>query len=343
MRIGIVVEGFNEGERLTRCLSSLRACGLSVVYVDSGSTDGSVEYAASQGCHLVSLDVSQIPFNCSRARNAGFLKLLDIDPSIDIVQFVDADCEVSAEWLGVVTCQFTQDRQLGVLCGRLTERERNSSIYSRLCDMEWDGPLGEVPTCGGIAAMRADIFERLGGFREDLGGDEEIELCTRFRGEGFHTVRVADHMATHDAGMVRFSQWWRRAVKHGSVYAQAVAQGRSDSYKRRQLARAVVWGGILPAGAVLGTAIAVIWPAALVLPSAAMMIYAALAWRASAYRRRRGSSVADSWLYGAFCVVGNVAHFTGCCRYLGHRNVILSATAAPGATRHIQVHQSAEA
>jgi hypothetical protein len=41
--IGIVVIGRNEGDRLTRCLQSLQMENLPVIYVDSGSTDGSQE------------------------------------------------------------------------------------------------------------------------------------------------------------------------------------------------------------------------------------------------------------------------------------------------------------
>ena len=40
---GVVVIGRNEGERLRRCLSSVRNATCAIVYVDSGSTDGSVE------------------------------------------------------------------------------------------------------------------------------------------------------------------------------------------------------------------------------------------------------------------------------------------------------------
>ena len=45
--VGAVVIGRNEGERLKRCLMSLSAAG-AVVYVDSGSTDGSAQWAVEQ-------------------------------------------------------------------------------------------------------------------------------------------------------------------------------------------------------------------------------------------------------------------------------------------------------
>ena len=47
-RVGAVVIGRNEGERLKECIKSLSAFD-EVVYVDSGSTDGSVQWALENG------------------------------------------------------------------------------------------------------------------------------------------------------------------------------------------------------------------------------------------------------------------------------------------------------
>ena len=74
--IGAVVIGRNEGERLVRCLASLAGATGHVVYVDSGSTDGSVAAAQAAGAEVVTLDPDR-PFTAARARNAGFARLMD--------------------------------------------------------------------------------------------------------------------------------------------------------------------------------------------------------------------------------------------------------------------------
>jgi glycosyltransferase involved in cell wall biosynthesis len=66
---GAVVIGRNEGDRLERCLRSLPAS--IVIYVDSGSTDRSAQWARKHGVHVVELDMS-LPFTAARARNCGF-------------------------------------------------------------------------------------------------------------------------------------------------------------------------------------------------------------------------------------------------------------------------------
>ena len=55
--VGVVVIGRNEGDRLIRCcLQSVKT--LDIVYVDSGSTDRSVEAAADIGACVVSMDLT---------------------------------------------------------------------------------------------------------------------------------------------------------------------------------------------------------------------------------------------------------------------------------------------
>jgi glycosyltransferase involved in cell wall biosynthesis len=98
VRVGVVVIGRNEGERLKKCLDSVVGADGPVVYVDSGSTDGSVEMARARGVETLPLD-SRAPFTAARARNEGFRRLRELAQDLAYVQFVDGDCEVVAHWL----------------------------------------------------------------------------------------------------------------------------------------------------------------------------------------------------------------------------------------------------
>src|ERR1700684_2154953 len=95
-KFGAVAIGRNEGEKLQRCLQSLTAANC-VVYVDSGSSDRSVQYARDLGLEVVGLDMS-LPFPAARARNAGFRRLRERAPDIRYVQYVDGDCEIRPDW-----------------------------------------------------------------------------------------------------------------------------------------------------------------------------------------------------------------------------------------------------
>jgi glycosyltransferase involved in cell wall biosynthesis len=58
-RVAAVVIGRNEGLRLQMCLESVLAEVTAIVYVDSGSQDGSLATAQAAGAAVVELDMSQ--------------------------------------------------------------------------------------------------------------------------------------------------------------------------------------------------------------------------------------------------------------------------------------------
>src|SRR5438105_618997 len=125
--MGVVAIGRNEGDRLRRCLESVTRQAQAVVYVDSGSTDGSVALARSRGVEVVELDMS-IPFSAARARNAGLERLVQRYPEVRFVQFVDGDCEVLDGWPGRARQELETRPEVAVVCGRRRERFRELSV-----------------------------------------------------------------------------------------------------------------------------------------------------------------------------------------------------------------------
>jgi GT2 family glycosyltransferase len=247
VRYGAVVIGRNEGDRLKRCLLSLSDAAL-VVYVDSGSTDGSAQWARDQGADVVEFDLSA-PFTAARARNSGYRRQCAIKPELEFIQFVDGDCELASGWPEAAISFLDKHEQVGAVFGRLRERYPERSIYNRLCDMEWNVPLGESRACGGIALMRTKSLQSVGGFREELIAGEEPELCVRLRAKGWRIWHINHDMASHDAGMTHFRQWWRRRVRAGFAFAQG-AHLHGASPERHwvwESRRALIWGIGLPA------------------------------------------------------------------------------------------------
>ena len=182
-QVGLVAIGRNEGQRLRQCLVSATDKVARVVYVDSGSTDGSLELARSLGADTVELDLS-IPFTAARARNEGFARLLELAPDIEFVQFVDGDCEVVDGWIDRAYNELAAKPEVAAVCGRRRERYPEASIYNQLCDIEWDTPVGETKACGGDSMMRASAFQQVEGFNPALIAGEEPEMCVRLRQKG---------------------------------------------------------------------------------------------------------------------------------------------------------------
>ena len=132
--LGAVVIGRNEGARLVACLESLSSGVRPLVYVDSGSTDGSVAAATAAGAVVVALE-TKIPFTAARARNAGLARLM-AEGAPDFVQFVDGDCRVQPGWLPVAQAFLAAHPDVAVVCGRRRERHPEASVWNRLCDAE---------------------------------------------------------------------------------------------------------------------------------------------------------------------------------------------------------------
>lgn len=247
--LGAVIIGRNEGERLRMCLASVCEQIPHVVYVDSGSSDGSVGLARDYGADVVELDMTQ-PFTAARARNAGFNRLLALQPQLRWVQFIDGDCELNADWPTKAVEFLAANPDCAVVCGRRRERYPEASIYNQLCDIEWDTPIGEAKACGGDAVMRVAALQAVSGYRDDLIAGEEPELCFRLRAQGWRVWRLDAEMTLHDAAMTRFGQWWRRAKRSGFAYANAVwLHGDSpERFGLSQTLRIWVWAAILPLG-----------------------------------------------------------------------------------------------
>ncbi|MCA0995291.1 glycosyltransferase [Alloyangia pacifica] len=213
--VDVVLIGRNEGARLVAALGSVQGQARQLVYVDSGSTDGSVEAAREAGARIVQLDLST-PFTAARARNAGYAAL--DDPQL--VQFIDGDCALVPGYLQAARAHLQANPQIGMVTGWRSEIHRDASLYNQLCDVEWRRPAGEILACGGDMMVRAEAFSEVGGFDPTVIAAEDDEFCTRLRKAGWTLERIPHEMTRHDAAMTRFSQWWRRAVRTGHGFAQ---------------------------------------------------------------------------------------------------------------------------
>jgi GT2 family glycosyltransferase len=286
----------------TKCLASVKAVTGKIVYVDSGSTDGSITAAKQIGASVVMLDLSQ-PFTAARARNEGVAALKALWSSIPFVQFVDGDCNLAPDWIDKA-CAFIEQRQdVAVVCGRRRERYQAASVYNRLFDIEWDTPIEEASACGGDALVRVAAFDAVGGFRAELIAGEEPELCVRLRESGWKIWRLDAEMTQHDAAMSRFGQWWVRSVRSGYGFAEVARLHRTSPFRiwARAIPSSIFWGGLLPVAIIVR---GLIHP---LLLCAALIYPLKVCWIAI----RRGVSSPDVWTYAGLIVLAKSAHTQG--------------------------------
>ena len=304
--IGAVVIGRNEGQRLVNCLDSMQGEAAQLVYVDSGSTDGSVEAAREAGAEVVILDDSE-PFSAARARNAGFSALATSPNPPDYVQFVDGDCTLEPGWLTHAARALDETPDIGIITGWRSEISPMASVYNQMCEFEWHRPAGDITACGGDMMVRRTVFEALGGFNAKVIAAEDDEFCVRVRKFGSRVHRLPIPMTHHDAAMTRFSQWWQRAIRSGHGFAQVGDLHPQHFVKERR--RVWLYGAALP---FLGLVGAVLFPWLL---AGVLLVYFASYARTVQGLRKDGLDLTSALHHGLLLFLSKFPNLIGAVRY----------------------------
>jgi len=302
-----VVIGRNEGQRLGLSLQSV--AGLPTVYVDSGSTDGSPDLAAKIGVPVLELDPKR-PFSAARGRNEGTDQVLKHWPEADYIMFLDGDCVLDPAFPPAAVRTFEENKDCAIVTGHLTERRPDASVYNRLCAIEWRSPAGRLENMnalGGIMMINVKAFRSVNGFNENAIAGEEPDLGVRLKLAGYSIIKIDQPMATHDADMMSFRQWWTRAVRGGHALAHRYSHHGGTEFKdgRRELISALFWGLTLPLVVI-----------ALLAPTHGLSLlllgaYPLFGWRIYRYYRRAGLDASDARLVSRFILYGKFAHVVG--------------------------------
>lgn len=316
-RIGLVAIGRNEGERLMRCLRSVPE-GCPVVYVDSGSTDGSVDFAQSLGMTVERLPTDR-GFTAALARNAGWRRLIAEHPALTFIQFVDGDCELNAGWMPHALSEMDGNASLCAVFGRRRERFPTATPYNALCDDEWNVPVGFVEACGGDVLFRVEALKQANGYTDDLIAGEEPDLCLRLGREGWKILRVDAEMTLHDADIRTARQNWLRVRRGGHAFAEHVARHGANAFPdwRRQVRSIFLWGLVIPAViagmalVALITGCALLWLGVVL----GLALYPLQIARIARAKAKRGATPRFALLYGYWMVIGKFAQLGGALRY----------------------------
>jgi len=161
------------------------------------------------------------------ARNAGFASCGGA-----AVLFVDADVEVSREWVERATFELARDAALGGAWGRIEEwfidhgRERPGvrDLY-RVGDGD-----RETAYTATLSLYRREALEQVGGYDARLNSEEDFELGLRLTRAGFRLVSLAPLAAKHwSAPRPSFAEYgrrWRTGLCFGPGQALRLYAGR---------------------------------------------------------------------------------------------------------------------
>ncbi len=345
--LSVVVIGRNEGQRLERCLDSVLAMGLpaeaetreemssaanemvdgraqtagdfsltedvfpqvELIYVDSGSTDGSVALATLKGWRVLSLGMGRP--TAARGRNAGWRAARGTT-----VLFLDGDTVLHPSFVLEAMPAFKQ-ADTAVVWGHRRELFPEHSVYNRVMDLDWVYEPGYTGFCGGDALFRREALEAVGGFDETLIAGEEPELCRRLSAGGYRMLHVDLPMTGHDLAVLRFGQYWRRATRAGHAYAEVAERFRGTEHPfwsrevDRNRRRALVLVTVAPIGLLLSVLAGNVLPL-LVVFGLLIALAVRTAWKA----RWKGGGAVTLLLYGVHSHVQQIPIYWGQLKFL---------------------------
>jgi glycosyltransferase involved in cell wall biosynthesis len=305
--LGVVIIGRNEESTIQASIES--ASPYPLVYVDSGSSDQSVELAKASKAHVIELDDSKA-YTAARGRNAGFRYLSEQYPDIQYIQFVDGDSTLSKGWLEYGAAVLEKKPRTAAVQGILDERYPDLSIYNKLCEMEWKRVVGPIDYITGLSMIRVKALKETGGYDETIIAGEEPELSLRFIKLGYVMELLDYKMATHDAKMLRFMQWWTRCLRYGHGFSEHLEmEGANKKYIREKFST-LFWAGVIPSLIILSLAFAPLFSVFI----ASSYVY--LIWKIMKFRQRTyNDSQKDGILYACFLCFAKFPQLLGMCLY----------------------------
>jgi glycosyltransferase involved in cell wall biosynthesis len=219
--VSVVVIGKNEEQFIGMCLSSVLAAvseypGAEVIYVDSNSSDRTIEIASQFPIQIYQLR-KEWKHTPSAGRFIGFRHCRGT-----YLFFVDGDSKVESAWLqqGINFLESHPDH--GGTAGVLHEAyiapdgQRLGGVEN-FFGQDLDRESMPFTVLGGSALYRRQAVADAGSFNPYLPTGEEAELAIRIRRSGWKLARINSHMSTkHTEDRHTFHEVFRRL--HTSFY-----------------------------------------------------------------------------------------------------------------------------
>jgi GT2 family glycosyltransferase len=254
--ISIIVIGRNEEQFIGRSLASALAAaeevgGAEVVYVDSASTDRSVEIARGCGVRVLSLR-PEWKLTPAAGRYVG-----EHLTTGELILFVDGDTAVARGFLTAAVPFFRRADVAGVAGwlddadqagNRLPPAETRSEFVRRAAWLR-----------GGCALYRRAALEQAGSFNPHLITEEEAELAVRLNKGGWRLLNVPAAMGCHLRGWhtpLDLGRMWRagRMTATGRTLRYALSEGNAWRFILMRLGPTLAFlalGGLAALGGLL--------------------------------------------------------------------------------------------
>ncbi|MCX6792130.1 MAG: glycosyltransferase family 2 protein [Candidatus Gottesmanbacteria bacterium] len=177
--LSVIIPAYNASGTLGKLLESLAKSTFKNFEVIVGDDASNEQYLVGKGVTIVRLTHNKGP---AAARNAAVKRARG-----NVLVFLDADVTVYSDTLAKIAGKFKEDHDLTAITGVWDKHQRTKSFFPQFKAIrDWSYWTNERDRDGyyylfstRIAAIRRDVFTRLGGFNEAFRQMEDVELTYR--------------------------------------------------------------------------------------------------------------------------------------------------------------------
>lgn len=211
MIVSFIIPALNEERHLARCLGSIFALerpaevtGVEILVVDNQSKDRTSAIALEFGAKVVTVP----PGLVSRSRNAGVRA-----SGGRLLAFLDADCEISSDWLTRCAGHVIQPEVLAAGTGMAAPAPTAPWVERCWYTIAYKRPVAESERVDWLMSfnllVRREAFVQVGGFDESLVTCEDSDFGYKLAARG---RLIRDHVArtVHHGESKTLSQFFRR-------------------------------------------------------------------------------------------------------------------------------------
>lgn len=218
--VSFVVPAHNEAPRVAGILDSIRGQThprIELIFVDDGSSDGTLDrVTALAECQRLSTVQHPDPRGVAAARNSGARIAAG-----DILVFMDADLSLPDDFAARILAHYAGGADYVLVGSRVADRRGAPSRYLQ-SEHEVVMAEPELQRSSQAFSVRAQVFQTVGPFRDDLPRGDDSEFGERVMAAGFGRVEDLSIEVLHD----RPKNWC-------GFLALQRRRGRNFAYSRR--------------------------------------------------------------------------------------------------------------
>jgi len=212
-KLSVIIPALNEEKYIEKCIKAIHELDrinleLEVIVIDNNSNDRTVSIAHECGARVF----VKTGMNISALRNYG----VSISKG-DLIAFIDADCEVSKDWLSQALK--TMIEKSADVVGNYYTAPKESGWIGRTSDIIMkENHVKDIKYFpAGNMFLRRSCFEAVGGFDTCLETSEDVDLCHRLRANGYRLRQSPDLCSIHYGTPKNIKSFIKRELWHGKT------------------------------------------------------------------------------------------------------------------------------